>query len=120
MATAIYYLLTPDSFSALHRLAGDELYHFYLGNPVRMLLLYPDGTGRVELLGPDILKGQRVQLAIPAGVWQGAALEAGGRYALLGTTLSPGYEPKDFSLGDRASLTRDYPRFAQQISKLTR
>src|SRR3972149_1810437 len=50
--TAIYYLLTPDTVSAMHRLASDEVFHFYLGDPVEMLHLFPDGSGRVVTLGP--------------------------------------------------------------------
>src|SRR5262245_48991382 len=64
-ATAIYYLLTPDTFSALHRLPTDEVFHFYLGGPVRMLHLSPDGDGREVVLGPDILAGQQLQTVVP-------------------------------------------------------
>src|SRR5918912_1512770 len=65
-ATAIYYLLTPETYSALHRLPTDEVFHFYLGDPVEMLQLWPDGSGRTELLGPDLAGGQRPQLVVPA------------------------------------------------------
>lgn len=119
LATAIYYLLTPHSFSALHRLASDETYHFYLGDPVQMLLLHPDGSGRKAILGHDLQNGQVVQLTIPAGVWQGATLGPGGRYALLGTTVSPGFDVQDFCLGDR-TLADKFPGFAEQIHRLTR
>ena len=120
LATAIYYLLTPDSFSALHRLASDEAYHFYLGDPVELLLLEPGGGGRVVHLGMDLEAGQRPQAVVPAGTWQGARLGGGGTLALLGTTVSPGYEPDDFELAERASLLRSHPRFAAQIAALTR
>ncbi len=119
LATAIYYLLTPHYFSALHRLASDETYHFYLGDPVQMLLLHPDGSGREAILGHDLQNGQMVQLTIPAGAWQGAALRPGGRYALLGTTVSPGFDARDFCLADRA-LADKFPGFAEQIHRLTR
>src|SRR5437763_822256 len=66
--TAIYYLLTPDTFSALHRLRSDELFHFYLGDPVDVLLL-DDSGGHIVTLGPDVLGGQQVQALVPAGVW---------------------------------------------------
>ena len=72
-STAIYYLLTPDTFSALHRLPTDEVYNFYLGGPVEMLLL-ADGRGRTVLLGSDVLADQQPQVVVPHGVWQGSRL----------------------------------------------
>jgi predicted cupin superfamily sugar epimerase len=121
-STAIYYLLTSDadSFSALHRLATDEVYHFYLGDPVEMLLLHPDGRGERVLLGPDVPGGQRVQLVVPRDVWQASRLVAGGRWALLGTTMAPGFDARDFVLGERQELTHRYPEHAEMIRRLTR
>jgi predicted cupin superfamily sugar epimerase len=118
LSTAIYYLLTKDTFSALHRLPSDELFHFYLGDPVSMLQLRPDGTGKVITLGPDILEGQAPQVVVPAGVWQGSWLESGS-FALLGTTMAPGFDFTDYEAGDRAELTRTYPEFANLIARLT-
>ncbi len=91
LSTAIYYLLTdePDSFSALHRLPTDEIYHFYLGDPVELLQLYPDGTSERVVLGRDVLNGERVQHVAPRGAWQGSRLIAGGSFALMGTTMAP-------------------------------
>jgi len=122
LATAIYYLLTddPDSFSALHRLKTDEIYHFYLGDPVEMLVLHPDGGSERPILGPDLVAGQQLQLVVTAGSWQGSRLIRSGRYALLGTTMAPGYEQDDFELGDRGNLLRDYPGQAELIWGLTR
>jgi predicted cupin superfamily sugar epimerase len=122
LSTAIYYLLTddPDSFSALHRLKTDEIYHFYLGDPVEMLLLHPDGRNERVVLGQDLAAGQRVQIVVPVGSWQGSRLIRGGRYALLGTSMAPGYEKEDFELGSREALLRDYPDQAEFIWALTR
>ena len=117
--TAIYYLLTPQTFSAMHRLQSDEVFHFYLGDPVEMLQLRPDGTGRVLLLGPDILGGMRPQVVVPRGVWQGSRLRSGGRFALLGTTVSPGFEYADYETGRRAELIEAYPQFHDRIVALT-
>jgi predicted cupin superfamily sugar epimerase len=72
--TAIYYLLTPETFSAMHRLPSDEIFHFYIGDPVEMLQLWPDGSIRVLILGSDILNGMQPQVVVPRGVWQGAKL----------------------------------------------
>ena len=120
--TAIYYLLTsdPDSFSALHRLASAEIYHFYLGDPVEMLLLAEGDPGRCIVLGPDLLGAQHVQYVVPRSVWQGSHLIPGGRFALLGTTMAPGFDARDFTLGRRQELVRQYPDHAALICELTR
>jgi predicted cupin superfamily sugar epimerase len=118
--TAIYYLLTPTTFSALHRLPTDEIFHFYLGSPVRMLQLWPDGEGRVLTLGTDVLAGQSPQVIVPRGVWQGSFLEPGGALALLGATLAPGFDFPDYEAGDPESLLVQYPRCADLIRRLTR
>ena len=120
-STAIYYLLTPDTKSALHRLPGPELYHFYLGDPVEQLWLFPDGHGERHRLGPDLLGGELVQVAVPGSVWQGSRLAPGGRhgFALLGTTMSPGFDAADYEHGDRAVLIATYPTFRDDIVLLT-
>lgn len=120
VGTGIYYLLTPDTFSALHRLRSDEVYHFYLGDPVEMCQLWPDGSGKTVLLGPDLLQGMQFQTVVPQGVWQGSRLSPGGRFALLGTTMAPGYDQADFEAGQRESLIQVYPRFKDVILALTR
>ncbi|MGZ4819585.1 MAG: cupin domain-containing protein [Terriglobales bacterium] len=120
--TAIYYLLTSDadSFSALHRLATDEIYHFYFGDPVEMLLLSDGRPAHRIILGPDLLRGQHVQYVVPRYVWQGSRLLAGGKFALMGTTMAPGFDPSDFTLGRRDELLRLYPGHADLIRGLTR
>ena len=122
LCTAIYYLLTsaPDSFSALHRLPTDEIYHFYGGDPVDMLLLYPDGHGEYVRLGPEFMSGQRVQFVAPRDVWQGSRLAPGGRWALMGTTMAPGYTDSDYIGGRRTELAARYPQLAEEIERLTR
>ena len=117
--TAIYYLLTPDTFSAMHRLPGDEIFHFYLGDPVEMLQLHADGSGEILVLGHVLTGGMRPQIVVPGGVWQGSRLRDGGRYALLGTTMSPGFDLADFELGSRADLIGAYPAFQKEITRLT-
>jgi hypothetical protein len=119
-ATGIYYLLTPDTFSALHRLRGDEIYHFYLGDPVELVQLGPDGAGSVITLGPDLFEGMQLQTVVPHGVWQGSRLRTGGRFALLGTTVAPGFEFMDCELGHRRTLLDGYPSFRNLILALTR
>ncbi len=122
MATAILYLYTaaPGGFSALHRLPTDEIYHFYLGDPVEMLLLYPHGESQKVILGSDVLHGQRVQFVAPRGVWQGSHLLPGGKFALAGTTMAPGFENSDYEGGERDALIQQYPQEAGLIRELTR
>lgn len=118
-STAIYYLLTPDTFSALHRLPTDEVYHFYLGDPVELVQLGPEESKGV-LLGSDLRAGQVPQLVVPRGIWQGSRLLPGGRLALMGTTMAPGFDFSDFEAGQRSALLGQYPNWAQQIVQLTR
>jgi uncharacterized protein len=118
-ATAIYYLVTPDTVSALHRLKGDEVFHFYAGDPVEMLQLWPDGSVRVLALGIDLAAGMRPQIVVPARVWQGSRLMPGGRYALLGTTMSPGFEYADYEAGRADELVAAYPAERERIQALT-
>jgi predicted cupin superfamily sugar epimerase len=119
VGTAIYYLLTPTTYSALHRLKSDEVFHFYLGSPVRMLQLFPDGGGETIILGSDLERGQRLQTVVPRGVWQGSLLEPGGDFALLGCTVAPGFDYADYEAGQRDALGRQYPQFAGLIAALT-
>lgn len=119
-STCIFYLLTPDTCSALHRLASDEIFHFYLGDPVEMLLLHPDGRGEEIVLGQDLTAGQRLQVVVPLGVWQGARLRDGGRYALMGCTVAPGFDYRDYEHGRPATLAAQYPAWHKQIERLSR
>ena len=119
-STAIYFLLTPETFSGMHRLPGDEGFHFYMGDPVEMLQLKPDGTGDVVVLGTDLGSGMRPQIIVPGGIWQGSRLRTGGKFALFGTTMSPGYEDQDYETGSREKLTAEFPAFSEMIAALTR
>jgi predicted cupin superfamily sugar epimerase len=119
VGTAIYYLLTPDTISPLHRLASDEIFHFYFGEPVRMLQLFPDGRSKTAVLGSDLAAGQSPQVVVPRGVWQGSFLEAGGSFALLGCTVAPGFEYADYEEGRCETLLAQYPACAELIRRLT-
>jgi predicted cupin superfamily sugar epimerase len=120
VGTAICYLLEPDTFSELHRVASDEIFHFYLGDPVEMLQLWPHGTAKQVLIGTDIEKGMALQLVVPHGVWQGARLKVGGKFASLGCTVSPGFEYADYESGSRKLLCEAYPEHKDMICALTR
>ncbi|MEU5687762.1 cupin [Streptomyces venezuelae] len=119
--SAIIVLLTtaPGDFSALHRLPTDEVWHFYEGDALELLLLAPDGTDRTAVLGP----GGHVQLVVPAGTWMGAYVPAvGGRHgwALFGTTMAPGFVEEDYEGGDVEELSARYPGRAGLIRALCR
>lgn len=118
-STAIYYLLTPQTFSHMHRLVTDEVFHFYMGDPCEMLQLHPDGRGEVVTLGHDLLVGQRPQVVVPKGSWQGMRLVPGGAFGLMGCTVAPGFEFADYAHGARDELVAAYPAFADRIIRLT-
>jgi hypothetical protein len=118
--TAIYYLLEPDTFSEMHRLRSDEVFHFYAGDAVEMLQLKEGGGGRMVMIGNDLLREQRPQVVVERGVWQGSRLVEGGRWALLGCTVSPGFEFEDYETGEREWLCAGWPEFAGEIRALTR
>jgi predicted cupin superfamily sugar epimerase len=120
IGTAIYYMITPETFSTLHRLPGTEVFHFYLGDPALMLQLLPDGTSRTITLGPDLLNGQQPQVVVKGHVWQGCRLASGGKFALLGTTMSPGFDYADYENADREQLIAQYPGAAEKIKEYTR
>jgi predicted cupin superfamily sugar epimerase len=117
--TAIYYLLTPTTFSEMHRLPGDEVFHFYLGDAVEMLQL-DDSGGRIVTLGQDVASGQQLQVVVRGGVWQGSRLKPGGDFALLGCTVAPGFDFADYERGERAALIGLFPAFSERITLLTR
>jgi predicted cupin superfamily sugar epimerase len=124
-SSAIYFLLLAPEFSALHRLAATETYHWYAGSPLRMLLLSGNGDGdgdggRVDepTLGPDLDAGERPQIVVPAGTWQGSS--PAGAWALVGTTMAPPFTWSGFHLGARAELLDRWPSARARITALTR
>ena len=120
LSTAIYYLITPEASSKMHRVSSDEIFHFYFGDPVQMLLLYPTGESRVVVLGDNLPSGQKPQLVVPKGTWQGAMVVEGDYgYAFMGTTMAPGFELDDFELGVQESLLLRFPQHEILIRELT-
>lgn len=117
--TAIYYLIEPDTFSEMHLLQSDELFHFYAGDAIEMLQLLPNGAGASVRIGADLRSGERPQVLVPRGVWQGSRLAPGGSWALLGCTVMPGFEFEDYKSGTRAELVAGWPAYAAEILNLT-
>ncbi|MGB6687220.1 MAG: cupin domain-containing protein [Terracidiphilus sp.] len=120
LSTAIYYLLEPGTLSEMHMLDSDEIFHFYLGDPVEMLQLHPDGRSALFTLGPDLRNGQQVQLVVPAGVWQGTRLIGDGKVALLGCTVTPGFDYADYHSASYEELAAKWPAESERIRALTR
>jgi uncharacterized protein len=120
--TAIYALFSNevDSFSALHLLDADEVWHHYLGDPLSVVLLHPDGSHEVVILGDDLAAGHRPQLVIESGTWMGACVDNESEYALIGCTMAPGFVSEGFVGGMRADLLAKYPNASSWIDRLTR
>lgn len=109
----------PRSFSCFHTLEADEVWHAYDGDPFRLILLYPDGSTEDVVMGRDLRAGQRVQCTVPAGVWQAGELIPGGRYALYGCTMAPGFTEAGFSASVAGPLEARWPARAAEIRRLS-
>jgi hypothetical protein len=120
-STAIYYLLSGQEFSRMHLLQSDELFHFYFGHPVEILLLSPSGESDLITLGTNLEEAQRPQQLVPKGVWQGARLKnpSSDSFALLGCTVAPGFDFADFSVINAEDLVEKYPDRADLIRQLS-
>jgi uncharacterized protein len=120
-STAIFYLITAKSFSALHRVPQDEVFHFYAGSPVEMLQLQSNGGYKIIEIGSDIMSAQSPQVLAPKNIWQGTRLKnpSSDGWALLGTTVAPAFEFQDFELGSRQKLSQEYPSIVELIEKFT-
>ncbi len=120
--SAIVLVETTRDFSALHRLRTDEVWHFYGGVPLELLLLYPDGHGRKVTLGKDVLGGQFPQFTVPHDVWQASSplRDSPAAYSLAGDQLSPAFDDADFEMGYRDELEAAYPAYARDIARFTR
>lgn len=119
-STAIYFLLSTETFSRFHRIRSDELWHFYAGSPLTVHVLDPDGDCRSLHLGQNPAAGETFQALVPAGCWFAAEVTAPDGFALVGCTVAPGFDFADFELARRAELVAEYPDQRELISRLTR
>lgn len=119
--TAIYYLISPESFSGLHWVDQEEIFHFYAGEPVEMFQITPDGKGNKIVIGNEIFEGQSPQVIVPGGTWQGTRLlnSHEDAWALLGCTVAPGFEIENFHIEDRETLLQKYPHLSEDIRRFT-
>lgn len=122
MGGAIYFLETPEQFSALHRLPTDEIYYHHYGDPLEMLFLYPDGTGETRVLGPNLFAGHHPQIVAPHGCIHGSRPMPDGEFgfAFLSTSMAPAHHPTDPFFPLRAEIVDAYPDFKDMIEALTR
>jgi predicted cupin superfamily sugar epimerase len=114
-STSIYFLLNNRDFSSFHRLQADEVWHFYSGTPLNIYVIQKNGRLKKITLG----KNHLYQSVIHAGQWFAAEVSKPDSYSLVGCTVSPGFDFRDFELGGRAALVELYPRHKSLISRLT-
>jgi len=119
-STAIYFLLEGKNFSAFHRLRSDEVWHFYVGEPLVVDVIAPSGEHSSLLLGNDLEAGQVPQAVVPAGCWFASHVEDGESFAVLGCTVAPGFDFEDFEMGKRAELMARYAQHREVIERWTR
>ena len=113
--SALYFMLTPQEPVKLHRIRNDQLYHYYLGDPIEVLMMLQDGSTELHIVGPDLRKGHKVQLLIPGGTFHTARIIGERRWFLGASTEWPGVEPKDVELGNADALAAKYPKVAAEI-----
>ena len=119
-STAIYFLLTSKNFSAFHKIASDELWHFYDGDGLSIHIIHPDGKKEELRLGRDIKKGETFQAMVPAGSWFASETINREGWALVGCTVAPGFDFNDFEMAERDKLIKKYPQHTELIQRLTR
>ena len=116
---AIYYLLTEKTFSHMHRLTSEEVWHFYMGDVVEICELKQNGNFEIKKLGDDLRNGERPQQVVSEGSWQGARLVEGGKWALMGTMMCPCYSDGCYEHGYRETIVNQYPKAEKYINCLT-
>jgi uncharacterized protein len=119
-STAIYFLLAEKDFSAFHRLASDELWHFYAGSGLTVYVIDPAGNYSEVQLGDAFEAGEVFQAVVKAGCWFASRLKVPAGFALVGCTVAPGFDFTDFELAKRSELTAAYPKHRKLIEELTR
>jgi uncharacterized protein len=113
--SALYFMVTPDAPVRLHRIHNDQLYHYYLGDPIDVLMLHADGTTKRAVVGPYLRAGQCLQLLIPGNTFHTARIVGGRRWFLGASTEWPGVEPADVEIGDVDALGAKYPDVANDL-----
>jgi predicted cupin superfamily sugar epimerase len=120
VSTAIYFLIAGDNFSAFHRLRSDELWHFYVGGPLAVHVIEPEGCHSELAIGNNLGAGEVLQAVVRANCWFASRVRDPQSFALVGCTVAPGFDFEDFELGKRSELTKLYPHHRKLIEQLTR
>jgi predicted cupin superfamily sugar epimerase len=115
LGSALYFLVTPDTPVRLHRIRNDQLYHYYLGDPLELFMLHAGGSSERVIVGPDLRGGQRVQLLIPGNTFHTARVIGRQRWFLGGSTEWPGVVPADVEIGNLDKLASTYPAVAADL-----
>ncbi len=118
--TAIYFMISQGNFSAFHRIKSDETWHFYAGDALEVIEIDEVGNLKKTLVGNDITSGNVFQYTVPAGVWFASRVSEGGGFSLVGCTVAPGFDFRDFEMAKREKLSMDFPGLISIITELTR
>lgn len=119
-STAIYFLLTSENFSAFHRIKQDETWHFYKGNCLNLHIISPSGEYRRIKIGNKLDRGEIPQFTVKSGDWFAAEIPGENNYTLVGCTVAPGFDFRDFEMPKRELLLNLFPQHVEIISSLTR
>lgn len=119
-STAIYFLLVKDSFSAFHKIKSDEVWHFYFGSPIEVIVITPTGELKKTVLGTNFNQGEVFQYTVSAGNWFGSRVKQPGEFGFVGCTVAPGFSFEDFEMPTRHDLLQQFPQHKQIILELTR
>ncbi|WP_136480533.1 cupin domain-containing protein [Cognatitamlana onchidii] len=119
-STCIYFLLTSNTFSAFHKIKQDEIWHFYKGAPIKLHIIDTKGAYKNIIIGNNLSNYETPQFIVNANNWFAAEVMESNSYSLLGCTVSPGFDFKDFELANRISLTKEFPEHSRIIERLTR
>jgi predicted cupin superfamily sugar epimerase len=115
ITSAVVYLIPSGVISKLHRLKSDEIWHFYLGDPMTLVEIYDNGTIKKTMLGQNVLQQQEVQHVVHHGCWFGGFVNYPGDYSFVGCTVSPGFDVEDFEMGDRETLLQKFPHLKEDV-----
>jgi predicted cupin superfamily sugar epimerase len=115
LGSALFFMVTRSAPVRLHRIRNDQLYHYYLGDPIEVFLLHANGSAERAAVGPDLNHGQRVQLLIPGGTFHTARVTGARNWFLGASTEWPGVVPKDVEAGDVDELAGKYPDIADEL-----
>ena len=115
LSTSIYFLLCGKSFSSFHKLKADEVWHFYSGVHLNIYIIQKSGRLKKIILG----KNHQYQTVIKAEQWFAAEVSEPNYFTLAGCTVSPGFDFRDFELGEEEKLVKLYPHLKGLISRLT-